>query len=174
MTGTSDRGGNAPGSDKTYDNYYLKLRRIVRDYTARHAGSTIADMLLYVPDFFYLLVKLAADPQVPRGNKTQIVAALAYFLSPLDVIPDAVPGLGLLDDLYLAMIVTDNLITAAGPDLVLRYWPGDADVAAVISSTLHRLNDKLGMGAIRRILDRLKNTDDVPPESEPDDPRNNP
>lgn len=170
MADTAHHGDAHP----SYDNYYLKLRRMVKDYTARHAGSSIAEMLLYVPDFFYLLVKLATDPQVPRGNKTQIVVALAYFLSPFDVIPDALPGLGLLDDLYLALIVTDNLITAAGPELVRRWWPGDADVLDVIARTLHRLNDKLGTGAIRRILARLRNTGDVPTDSDSDDPHENP
>ena len=111
-------------------------------------------MLLCLPDFFYLLVKLSTDPEVPKGSKAQIVAALAYFLSPVDVIPDIIPGLGLLDDLYLAMIVTDNLLQSVSPDVIARYWPGDADLVGLIKTTLDKLNDKLGTGAIRRILAR--------------------
>jgi uncharacterized membrane protein YkvA (DUF1232 family) len=145
----------APGDEK-YGDFYRKLRSTVQSYVSGHTGSSIANMLLCLPDFFYLLVKLSTDPEVPKGSKAQIVAALAYFLSPVDVIPDIIPGLGLLDDLYLAMIVTDNLLQSVSPDVIARYWPGDADLVGLIKTTLDKLNDKLGTGAIRRILARFK------------------
>ena len=41
-------------------------------------------------------------------------------------------------------------------DVIARYWPGDADLVGLIKTTLDKLNDKLGTGAIRRILARFK------------------
>jgi len=41
------------------------------------------------------------DPRVPRGPKVLAFAVLAYALSPIDLIPDFIPVLGLLDDLIL-------------------------------------------------------------------------
>ena len=41
------------------------------------------------------------DPRVPRSPKVLAFAVLAYALSPVDLIPDFVPVLGLLDDLIL-------------------------------------------------------------------------
>ena len=38
-------------------------------------------------------------------DRRRIVQALTYFADPLDVIPDAVPGLGYLDDAILAELV---------------------------------------------------------------------
>ena len=146
----------APG-DRNYDDFYLKLRSSVQSYINTHTKSSVGDMLLYLPDFFYLLVKLSTDPDVPSSSKAQIVAAIAYFLSPVDVIPDFIPGLGWLDDLYLAMIVTDNLMCSVPPHVIARYWPGDADIVMLIKSTLDKLNDRLGAGAVKRILSRLRN-----------------
>lgn len=148
------------GDGKNYDDFYRKLRRTAESYVSAHAGGELAEYLLYVPDFFYLLVKLSSDKRVPAGNKAQIAAALVYFLSPIDVIPDAIPGLGWLDDLYVALIVVDNLLNAVEPEVVEQYWPGNADIVRVTKNTMDRLNDKLGAGAIRRILAKFRHGGD--------------
>lgn len=41
------------------------------------------------------------DPQAPLAPKVLAFAVLAYALSPIDLIPDFIPVLGLLDDLIL-------------------------------------------------------------------------
>lgn len=41
------------------------------------------------------------DPRTPRLAKALAVAVAAYALSPIDLIPDFIPVLGLLDDLVL-------------------------------------------------------------------------
>ena len=40
---------------------------------------------------------------MPAWAKTVIVGALTYFISPLDAIPDILPGLGYTDDLGLLL-----------------------------------------------------------------------
>ena len=49
------------------------------------------------------------DPRTPRPAKWLLWLAIAYFLSPIDLIPDFVPVLGQLDDL----IIVPLLITLA-------------------------------------------------------------
>ncbi len=46
-----------------------------------------------------------------------VVAGLAYFLSPLDLIPDFLPGLGLLDDVAVL-------------SWIMRTWSGELDAFA--------------------------------------------
>ena len=50
---------------------------------------------------YYVLVLyyVARDPAVPSGLKLKILGALGYFILPLDLIPDAILGLGFTDDL---------------------------------------------------------------------------
>ncbi|WP_418318755.1 YkvA family protein [Piscinibacter sakaiensis] len=51
----------------------------------------------------YLLAlwKLMKHPQTPRGPKLVALVVLLYALSPIDLIPDFIPVLGLLDDIIL-------------------------------------------------------------------------
>jgi len=51
----------------------------------------------------YLLAlwKLFKHPQTPRSVRWLAVAVLAYAVSPIDLIPDFIPVIGLLDDLVL-------------------------------------------------------------------------
>jgi len=41
------------------------------------------------------------DPRVPRAARVVIGLTVAYALSPIDLIPDVIPVLGLLDDLLI-------------------------------------------------------------------------
>lgn len=52
---------------------------------------------------------LARHPETPRAARWLIVGALAYLLSPVDLIPDWIPVLGVLDDL----LIVPGLILAA-------------------------------------------------------------
>jgi uncharacterized membrane protein YkvA (DUF1232 family) len=58
----------------------------------------------------------ARDPRVPVAAKLVAAAVAAYVFSPVDLIPDFVPVLGLLDEL---------LIVPLGIKLALRLIPAD-------------------------------------------------
>lgn len=58
----------------------------------------------------------ARDPRTPLAAKIVAAGVAAYALSPIDLIPDFIPVLGLLDDL---------IIVPAGIWLALRLVPAD-------------------------------------------------
>jgi uncharacterized membrane protein YkvA (DUF1232 family) len=62
--------------------------------------------------------RLIRDPRVPIWSKAIPVLTLAYILSPLDLIPDVIIGLGQLDDLALLMGAM-RLFEAVSPDTVV-------------------------------------------------------
>ncbi len=65
-----------------------------------------------------LALKLMADPRVPGLAKLLPVAAVLYLLSPIDLIPDMVIGLGQLDDLGILILGIKSFISMAPPHVV--------------------------------------------------------
>jgi uncharacterized membrane protein YkvA (DUF1232 family) len=57
----------------------------------------------YVEDL-QLAYKMLRDPnfQMAKETKTILIIALLYIISPIDLIPDAIPLLGLVDDVLVA------------------------------------------------------------------------
>ena len=67
---------------------------------------------------FILSIQLFFDRRVPVVTKLIPMATLAYFLSPLDLLPDLLPY-GLVDD-FAILIFMLNLFVQASPEAVLR------------------------------------------------------
>lgn len=63
----------------------------------------------------------ARDPRTPTMVRVLAVMVAAYALSPIDLIPDFIPVLGLLDDLVLIPL---------GVALVMRWTPPDVMASA--------------------------------------------
>lgn len=76
--------------------------------TAKAAGATV----LYPA---MMLWKLFKSDSVPTGKKTLIIGALGYFILPIDLIPDALLGVGYADDAAALMAclkaVLENITT---------------------------------------------------------------
>jgi uncharacterized membrane protein YkvA (DUF1232 family) len=70
-----------------------RSRRPLRDRLRGWAGRVRREV-----DFLTLA---ARDPRVPWCAKAVAAAAVAYAFSPIDLIPDFVPVIGLVDDLLL-------------------------------------------------------------------------
>ncbi|MDO4765602.1 MAG: DUF1232 domain-containing protein [Eubacteriales bacterium] len=69
------------------------------------AFPAIGDKLAMVPVFVSLLRSYAKKEytNIPVASIISIIGALIYYLSPIDIIPDFLPGVGLADD---AAVVT--------------------------------------------------------------------
>jgi uncharacterized membrane protein YkvA (DUF1232 family) len=77
-----------------------------------------------VPDCVVLTRRLLADPRVPRSRRLMLGGLVVYLLSPIDLVPDALPGIGLLDDAVLVVVVLSSIVRAAGPLVIVDNWRG--------------------------------------------------
>lgn len=65
---------------------------------AKRAGAK----LVYAALILYYVLQ---SDKVSKSDKTIIIGALGYLISPIDVVPDAVPIAGLADDLSVLLFV---------------------------------------------------------------------
>lgn len=90
--------------------------------------------LVFVKDLALLFKDCAFDARVGRRDKWVLAAVAAYLLSPVDLIPDAIPIIGQIDDLSIAVLGLRHLLRAAGPRVVKDLWRGTDDGLALLLS----------------------------------------
>jgi uncharacterized membrane protein YkvA (DUF1232 family) len=70
------------------------------------------------PQYARLLWALAADPRVPMSRKALLGLAGAYIVSPVDLLPEAVPFVGAMDDVAVMVIAVDIFLEGLPEGLV--------------------------------------------------------
>jgi len=83
------------------------------------------ELVTLLPNLVRLFRGLLRDPRVPRGSKVLLVVGAVWLASPIDLIPEFLPGIGGLDDAVVAGLVLRHLVKRAGPEVVREHWPGD-------------------------------------------------
>ena len=80
-----------------------------------------------IPSYLRLLIGLVGDSRVSKLDRLLVLAAGAYMVSPIDFIPDLIPFLGEVDDLFLLMTALQRLVANAGRSVLMDHWRGDPD-----------------------------------------------
>jgi uncharacterized membrane protein YkvA (DUF1232 family) len=141
--------------EQKYEDFYKDLRRKVQSYLDRY-DTRYADILLLAPDLFHLLVRLSLDERVPTGKKTKFVAAIVYFISPLDFLPEMFLGpLGYLDDIALAAYVLNDFLNDNDPAIVRELWAGDQDILSSVKNILAMADHMIGSGLWEKVKSKV-------------------
>jgi uncharacterized membrane protein YkvA (DUF1232 family) len=78
-----------------------------------------------LPNFLRLIGGLLADPRVSTTDKLLVGGAIGYVLLPIDFVPDFIPFIGEIDDVFLLVLALQRLIGNASRAVVLEHWMGD-------------------------------------------------
>jgi uncharacterized membrane protein YkvA (DUF1232 family) len=98
--------------------------------------TQLKEYLLFAPRLVKLLWRLSRDPRVPARNKATLLLLGAYIASPIDVIPDFIPGLGHVDDLVIVAFALDQMLNRVEPEILRDHWEGDEDVLQILKEIL--------------------------------------
>jgi len=142
---------SAPEQD---GDFYQNLRKKFRKWASSKEGKTNkwTEYLLFAPDLFHLLCRLSIDKDVPAKQKAKLAGAIAYFVCPIDLIPEAIIGpAGYIDDIALAAYVLNSIVNRTGPGVVKKHWAGDQDVLEVIKHILEVADEMVGSGLWKKL-----------------------
>jgi len=104
------------------------------------AKRSVLGAIRLIPSYLRLLLGLMSDARVSRVDRFVVVAAIAYVLSPLDFLPDVIPFMGQVDDIFLVMLSLQRLVDNAGRAVLLDHWSGhprdisDVNLAGIVAS----------------------------------------
>ena len=142
-----------------HEDFYQRLRKKVPKWTQSKEGksSKISEYILAAPDIFHLLCKLSLDPAVPRREKAKIIGAVAYFVSPVDLIPEVIVGpIGFSDDIVVAAYALNSVIQNIDEEIINKHWVGEQDVKVLVKSILNIGHELVGgsknLSKLRNIL----------------------
>lgn len=96
-----------------------------------------------------LVWRLMQDPRVPVFPKLIVPAAIIYVLSPIDLLPDLILGLGQVDDVAIFLFSIKFFIEMCPPDIVeehrraLTVSPSRSDNVSeeVVEGSYHVMSD---------------------------------
>jgi uncharacterized membrane protein YkvA (DUF1232 family) len=117
--------------------FYDRMRNAIRSYLDKKgalAGKT-GEYLLLAPDIFVLLWRLVNDARVNAKNKMMLGSGIAYFLFPLDIVPDLV-AIGYIDDLIFGAYLLNKMLSDTDAAVLRDHWSGSEDVLATIQKIL--------------------------------------
>ena len=140
------------------EKFYAKLRNKTSAWL--ESNTKVSDkwkeFIFIVPDIFYLLTKLIRDPDVPQSKKIKLASVIAYFISPMDLLPEAILGpIGYLDDVALAAYILNDLINTIDPQIVKRNWIGSVDILYLIKNILANADNIIGKGIWNKLKARF-------------------
>lgn len=71
----------------------------------------LKNIIRYVSVFVRMMKDFSSGyyPHLPWKSLLTIIASVLYFINPLDIIPDFIPGIGLIDDITLLGWVYKNI-----------------------------------------------------------------
>jgi uncharacterized membrane protein YkvA (DUF1232 family) len=91
------------------------------------AKRTVIYYMKQLPAYLRLLGGLLTDRRVNPVDKLLVAGAMAYIALPVDLIPDFIPFIGEVDDVFILVMALQRLVSNAGRTVLLAHWTGALD-----------------------------------------------
>jgi uncharacterized membrane protein YkvA (DUF1232 family) len=148
-----------PVSSDRAQRFYDRVRASIRQYLERKAnlGEKTTDYLLLVPDVFMLLWRLVNDARVNAKNKVLLGSGIAYYIFPLDMLPEAIVGpMGYMDDLVFGVYLLNKILGDTDAEVLRKHWSGSEDLLQSMQNVLNAADQLLGKDMVGRVKKLIK------------------
>lgn len=100
--------------------------------------SHARELATLIPNLVVLFRGLLRDPRVPRSSKAWLWFALAWLISPIDLIPEFIPVAGPLDDAIVAALVLRHVLHRTDRAVLVDHWRGEPSTLDLIVRAARR------------------------------------
>ena len=123
------------------------LRNEIANYHGRYA-----EQVWLLPDLFRLLTNLLDDGRVDSESRRKICVALAYFITPFEVMPKEFHGPeGYLDQIYLSLKILGSLRENLAENVLHSAWEGEGDIVEIITQEMPILKEIIGQDGLDQV-----------------------
>jgi uncharacterized membrane protein YkvA (DUF1232 family) len=102
----------------------------------RPRGVSPRELVAVVPVVARLCRDLLVDRTTPLGVRIAISGLLLWLISPIDLVPDVVPLLGVLDDVVVTVLVLRYLRRRLGAEVLRVRWRGTPEGFALLRGVM--------------------------------------
>jgi uncharacterized membrane protein YkvA (DUF1232 family) len=102
----------------------------------RPRDVSVRELLAVIPDVLRLLRSLISDGSVPPDVRIVLIGLIAWIVSPIDLIPEFIPGLGPLDDVIVAIVAMRYVRRRVGLEALRDRWVGSEDGFALLARVI--------------------------------------
>lgn len=128
----------------------------IETFERKKARGFLRNVVMLIPNFLKLLYRLFKDSRVPTTEKALLIGAIVYVISPLDLIPDVIPFVGEVDDLYLVSLTLLRLFNRAPDEAIYEHWDGGGDLPRILNGIVRAAQWILPKRVARIILGRVE------------------
>ncbi len=150
-----EREARSPISEAKASRFYDRIRERIAGRVPGKGGR-MQDLLFFAPDVFMLLFRLTRDARVMGKDKVLLGSALAYFILPLDLMPEFLGPVGFIDDLLFGVYVLNRVVADSDEQVLRDHWSGKGDVLEMIRRVMKAADGLVASDVLKSIKKMVK------------------
>ncbi len=114
-----------------------RFDKLLEEEVSSYQGEN-QELIKQAPALYRLMTRLLDDKDLPSHQSQLVIAAIAYFILPGDIVPEDKYGpMGFVDDIFLCAFVADQIRKeTASDEILVRNWDGKNSIISIIKEIL--------------------------------------
>ena len=114
-----------------------RFDKLLEEEVSSYQGEN-QELIKQAPALYRLMTRLLDDKDLPSHQSQLVIAAIAYFILPGDIVPEDRYGpMGFVDDIFLCAFVADQIRKdTASDEILVRNWDGKKSIISIIKEIL--------------------------------------
>ncbi|MFW2491458.1 YkvA family protein [Clostridium chromiireducens] len=135
--------------NKVHDNY-SEGRKILENKLPEKSKK-YKEYIFMLPDIASLVYRLLKDKRVPIKTKLVMSIAITYITVPINIIPNNIPFIGVIDDVGVAFFAVNKIIKDVPLPIIVENWQGENDLLLVLKKGIEYLINFTGAKNVEKL-----------------------